>query len=291
MAVSLSVPMFTAKFGEGASDTVRFMNRTEKQGFNTVDRLMSRSKGVGDVLGLVSKSFRFASLAYPESNVTAHISSVTGHARTAMALPYTLSVINKCVESFKDKKFFTGTRNALELGSTASFASSMLIPDKVLASTFGGVGSAFKTVVDGMDLGTNVDKFVHLNDIRSKAAADPACSAEVKDGINSQFTATILKVGRFALALFAGVLTVLTFVFKVAVAKELLIAGMVASIGSIIFSLASELVTESADVVPVPSDWRRFEKLESPATADGHITTAVHLGTLPPANLTTGVRA
>ena len=262
MAISLHVPMFTARLGEGVSDTVHYTRNTEKQGLPTLARFASSSKGVSDILGLASKAARFGSLLYPDSNSYAHVGAVTGNARTVMAIPAVIGSVNRCVESFKNKDFFEGTGNALEVGSNLSFASSALVTDRVLASNLSGVGSTIKTVKDGMDLGKNVDKLVHLNNLKNAANAT-TCSKEVKDGINSQFTATALKVGRFALALFAGVLTVLTFVFKIALAKELLIAGLVASVGSIIFSIASEMVTESSEIVPVSGSLRNCEVIES----------------------------
>ncbi len=179
---------------------------------------------------------------------------MTGRARTALAIPYLFCAFSRCVDAFKEKNFLNGTRNALEICSSGNFAASLLVTNKAAASVLGGVGGVFKTAVDVIDLGTSVDEFFEYNNLRSKAASDPLISRQVKDGISSKFTTTILKTVRFALAVFTGVLTILAFVFKVAIAKELLIAGAVAAVGSVIFSALAELTTASSKIVPVPKE-------------------------------------
>jgi hypothetical protein len=135
---NLVIPTYHAQLGE---DHVRFMDRTDEVGLPSAGgRFMSRTKGAADLFGILSKGARFASLAYPDSNLTAHVSSVTGHARTALSLAAIVGGVNKTIEAFKNKKFFEGSRNVLELGATASFASSVVVPDKVLSSGLAGIG-------------------------------------------------------------------------------------------------------------------------------------------------------
>jgi len=266
MSIStLTVPYYRATI-DGTN--VNYMERSEKEGgCSALIRLTDRAKGVGDSLGLISKGGRLFSLAFPESSGWSnHVSYLAGHARTAMALPYLISVVNRCGESFKDGKIFVGTRNALEICSTGNFATSLLVMDKGAASFFGGLGGVFKAFVDGIDLGTTVNKFLEINNLWSKVSDDvevgPELKEKLKEGIRSDWKATLLKVGRYALALFVGILSILTFVFKVAVAKELLIVGVVASIGSLIFSIASELTTESSRVVKVPERLLKLHDIE-----------------------------
>lgn len=249
-AVARGIPLYQGRID---GKPVSYVARTNVEA--PVMTLMGQARGASACFGMLSKGGRLLNMALPETaGWTTHVSQVTGQARTALAIPYMYCVIGRCIESFKERKYLNGTRNALDACSSGNFVASALVTDRITSSFLGNLGGAIKTVVDGIDLGISVDKCFEYNSLRTKEFDDIEISedvrSKVKSGISSQFKALILKVCRFALALFAGVLSILAFVFKIVLSKELLIAGVAASVGSIIFNIISELTSEGADYVP-----------------------------------------
>lgn len=247
---TLSATVYQATLG---SQVVRFRDRSERNELyqsrdciHVLDRTASRAKGAADILGNLSRGFNFAGHFVPESATawTSHVSSFTGRARTALCIPYFLTVANRCKDN-------PSTRNLLEVGSVGCLAASLFPLEEAIGKGLGSVGSTFKIGVDAFDFADSFKKASNFSEL-GEIAATTGASPEVRSGLDSQWWSQVCRIGRFALAVISGTIAFLGYAMKIALPPYILMVGLVASVASIIFSFAAELVSEGARYVPVP---------------------------------------
>lgn len=249
---NLALQMYSACFG---SETVHYRKNPKKEGgLHALSRVASTAKGVSTLLGLGSRGGQLFLHAFPSSagGGVSHVVKVLTRARGALSIPHLLTATHDLVESIKERRCLGITRGILDVGSTTHFVASALVADRAVASTLGGIGSTFKTFRDGIGFCSQVQKFFKYASLHSQVnKADAPVPDEVKQGIATQCKTALLKVARYALMLFSGVLQVLSFVFKVVIGKHVLIAGAIASLGSVFANIFSELAKEGARIIPV----------------------------------------
>jgi hypothetical protein len=236
--------------------------------FRAVKRSFSDVKGVNDFLGVIARTGKLLKeidlgLDADTLETTARVADLCSAVRSGLIIPHAYTVLYNWTENPLD------LRANLDLGSSSCNFCATLTNNAKLAKKAGGMAGAIKLVTDVLDLYKAVNSSYKLTDAKFELfASDSEGSAgemqeietdekrAVKEGISSLHTATMFKVAKIILSIFAGSVASVAFFTGVIVPDWLSVCAVVASLVSVVLSFASTIILESASYQEAPKAFR-----------------------------------